>query len=331
MTLDLVALREAYRAERPRYKELARYVAERLVAGLQVQGVKVAVEHRSKDVPNFLRKAIKKYREDPVQHADPLRSITDKAGVRVIIPHLQARKAVRETIEASFAVVEFNDTQDRYEPHELGYLGWHFLVTLPEVLVADELLELTGLLCEVQVQSKAQNAWSDVSHPLLYKPSGRLPPARTARRLNLAVALAEIFDEQVDSARRELTSAEGFRATAMYATLERHFLQMSYDDFDSELTLEILETIQHAYSNQELDSFDELFGEFIAYQRPVIEHIYTRYRHDPAAHPLLFQPEALAIYERLRVRPQKTKAVWRERSSYPTELLEQLGTVFGVG
>lgn len=266
-----------------------------------------------------------------MKHSDPLKSITDKAGVRVIIPHLEARDAVRDAIDACFDVAEFDDTLDRYEPHELGYLGWHFLVRLQETRMTDELVHLRSLLCEIQVQTKAQNAWSDVSHPLLYKPAGRPPPAPIARRLNLAVALVELFDEQVDSARREIMAAEGFKATSMYATLERHFLQISYDDFDGELTLEILEGLQHAYSAEELESFEELMSTFVGLKRTVIEQIYDRYRNDPEAHPLLFQPEALAVYERLSLKPQKTKAVWRDDVPYPQDLLDQLGIVFGVG
>ena len=63
--------------------------------------------------------------------------------------------------------------------------------------------------------------------------------------------------------------------------------------------------------------------------RPAIEALFKNYLDDPDAHPLLFQPELLAILERLTSVPETLRAVWVQTSPFDIGLLDSLRNVLG--
>jgi hypothetical protein len=60
-----------------------------------------------------------------------------------------------------------------------------------------------------------------------------------------------------------------------------------------------------------------------------LQALYRAYREDERANPLLFQPEALLIFERLETDPDRLRGAWPV-DRLRLELLESLGTVWGV-
>ena len=327
--LDLPALRAQFRVQQARYEKLAHRVEVELVAKLRESGVYADVTSRAKEEPNFIRKALKKQAEDTVKHADPLSSIKDRAGVRAIVLHHDGAEEACHLIRASFDVIEFEDTRDRLRPHELGYLGRHFLVTLKPTNLDDEVLDLEGLVCEVQVHTKAENAWSSVSHPMLYKPVAGPTSPRIARQVTRAVALIELFDEEIMRARNELQSEPGYGPAAMLTVLEAEFLRVSPRDFDPELSMQVLRGVEDAYTEDELRTYRRLLDDYLKHNRSMLEALLARYENDFAAHPLLFQPELLAIHERLIARPEQLKTTWLRDSPFDIQLLDSLRDVLG--
>ena len=172
MTLDWAGIRGAYNKEYPTYKDLAERVATVVRRELEVGHVHCHVEGRPKEALSLVLKALRKRSEQPEKYADPLSAIGDKAGVRVIVDDLDAREVVRMTLDTCLEVLSFEDTAERYKPNELGYLGHHYQVRLLDADLSADESYLPGLECEVQVHTRAQNAWSTVSPPAAVQAGG---------------------------------------------------------------------------------------------------------------------------------------------------------------
>ena len=183
MTLDVRAVADGYRAEYETYRSLVEKARSKLASALNEQRVSGSVDGRPKSVASFVRKAIRKQREDPVKYADPLTAISDKAGLRVVVAHLDDAVLAKDIALEIFDALEIENTATRLKPNELGYLGWHIQARFkPGDLTAEE-LQFDGLEFEVQVHTQAQHAWSEVSHPLVYKPFGAPPEPEIASRI----------------------------------------------------------------------------------------------------------------------------------------------------
>jgi len=318
---DIDALRNAYLAERARYEKLASYVCQVLTTKVHAAGVPAQVSGRAKDVPNLLRKAIKK------GYSDPLREITDKAGVRVIVNHLHQVETVTALAQDVFQVDEYDNKVAGYEPDQLGYLGVHLLVRPKGDLLDASNQDLSELTCEIQIHTRAQNAWSEVSHPLLYKPTGAGPASTVQRRILRLLSLIEMFDEEVARARGDILAEPDYHPAAMLQSLEREYLLIAPADYDAELSLSILPVIAKSYTEDELEQFDSLISDFAQSQREALRSLLNAHAGDASADPLLFQPEMLAVFERLSTVPNALRDSW-DRELDPkllTTLSETLG------
>src|SRR5436309_15423010 len=96
--INLEPLRERWITERPIYEALAHHVENVVKRDLQTRGVPCSVAARAKEVPSLLRKLLRR------SSTDPYESITDKAGVRVIIPFAGHAPAVDNAIRARFEI-----------------------------------------------------------------------------------------------------------------------------------------------------------------------------------------------------------------------------------
>ncbi|MGH3733568.1 MAG: hypothetical protein ACRDVC_09395 [Acidimicrobiales bacterium] len=148
------------------------------------------------------------------------------------------------------------------------------------------------------------------------------------RRMNRLIALAEVFDAEVARTRRELENSENYLEAWMLRKAESIYLPIAKGEFDRELSMITLSVLIDAYEPSELPVFERLLSDHCKEKKTQLHEIYSIYFHQRDANPFLFQPEALMIYERLCARPQKLKAAWG-RSQFPTEILENLASIFG--
>lgn len=317
--MDLAGVRERYAAELPALRQLVEKVRLLASSGLQGAAIPCRTEGRVKDLPRLVRKCLRKgYDYDRVG---------DKAGVRVIPRYYGDIPRIEEVVASTFEVLKRDAKSERLEFDQLGYLGVHFDVRIPPALLDEGESHLGDLVCEIQIQTAAQNLWADVSHELLYKPpEGVEPPRELKRAIARLVVLVEIFDEEVERAHRLMTSQPGFREGQMLAELESLFYQLAEPTFDTELSLTILRGLQHLYG-ESLENFPTIIGEFFGRNIEKLQFIYAEYRDDDR-HPLLSQPEALLIFERLDADSFSLRRAWAE--SWPEDLLEDMAAVWGV-
>jgi ppGpp synthetase/RelA/SpoT-type nucleotidyltranferase len=199
----------AYRERRGLYLEFARCIKTLLDESLRGSDVKAqSVDARAKTIDSFTKKASLPHPLDPTRpkYEDPLRDITDMAGVRVVTFLPTGVEKVGAAVEAQFEIVEQEDKFDRLSLEErFGYASVHYLVRLRDNRTS--LLEyrrFAGLIGEIQVRTILQHAWAEIEHDIEYK--GADSVAGSVRRRFLAVAgMLEIADREFQSIQEEVT------------------------------------------------------------------------------------------------------------------------------
>jgi ppGpp synthetase/RelA/SpoT-type nucleotidyltranferase len=317
------AVAEAFASERPAYAELATIVGTTMESRLDALGLETIVSWRAKDVGSFVKKALRK------GYDDPLAQIGDKAGVRVIVHYLADVPGV-EALVAELCHVDRRESKlDALAYDELGYLGVHFDVRpKPELVATATTAGLENRRAEIQVHTKAQSAWAVVSHELLYK-SAVQAPDDLRRDITRLVALVELFDDEVARFRDALESHPDFSEMSILKPLDDAIIHFTGRRPDPGLSILSIPTVVRLYPEAPEDVFTARIEPFLRAESARLTAIFERYRNDERANPLLFQPEALLIFERLEHDRDRLKAAWPV-DKLPLDLLESMAAIWGV-
>lgn len=309
----LLEARDRFVSERHKFVDLCDRLQHQLRLDMRRAGVECEVTGRAKDVGSFVTKSFRK------AYADPWAQTTDKAGVRITTFYERGVDVALERVLTMFPdAPKVEDKRDELDVRELGYLGVH--VTVKAIGLDDEVLP-----CEIQIRTAAQSSWAVVSHHLLYKPDLQLPdPVR--RALYRLLALVEMFDNEVERAMREFISLPAYASATLQAAAERMYYEFEVDEYDRRLTLTVLDALRPTFDDDELATYSAQLQEFVEGHRERIADRLSRYR-GLTAHPILSQPEALVLFERLEVKPHTLEEVWL--AAFPADLLEDVRAVWG--
>jgi putative GTP pyrophosphokinase len=317
--IDLEDARERWLIEQDTYGNLGRHVRDILERETRARGLPVRLEYRAKDVASLLKKILKK-------SYSSYEEVGDKVGVRAVLPYPALIHTVDDLIMHTFNVQKRDDKRETLDFDRLGYLGIHYDVTLPDDLVDGDPQPFRTLRCEIQVHTLAENLWATVSHDLSYK-SPKEVPLDIKRAIYRLVAIVEVFDSELTQAREAILAMPDFREAQILNELERHFYRFSAREFDRELSLVVVSGLINLLSPQEQTGIGHLIDAFVAAHEPKLSQIFIDYASDTRASPLLFQPEALLIFERLEADEFKTRDAWE--AFLPLSLLEKLAVVWG--
>jgi ppGpp synthetase/RelA/SpoT-type nucleotidyltranferase len=293
----------------------------RLREELQRRGIEAEVSGRAKSVESLLRKLVFKY-----QSMDTTR-VPDRSGVRVVV-HLPSQVAdTCDAIRTRFNVVREEDMSARYDSDQFSYRGIHL-----DVIVADAALDPTRVvgptLCEIQVRSVAEHAWSSFSHLVTYKaPGADVVPNELQRRINRLIAMVELFDQEARNTYTEITSRPEHVAQRLIFDAEKlHFATVG--DLVGSMTRcdpSVVDVIIPLYqceqnSSTKLRNFVEENGERL---RGVVG------ANGPAISPLIQQPEAFLLWERLDFDSVEVVRHW-DASGFPHVMLENVAIAWGI-
>ena len=211
----------AYLEVRGFYNELASVVRLIIEEALKRRSVKVdSVQARAKDAGSFAAKAALPSDDDPSKprYADPLREITDLAGVRVIAYFHNTLSNLDELVQNEFVVLEkSNKGATLIEEERFGYQSIHYLVRLSKSRTRlPEYERFSEAIVEIQVRTILQHAWAEIEHDLQYKASSVIP-TEIRRRFMALAGLFEIADREfqaIQDADRLLTAEARSRVEA---------------------------------------------------------------------------------------------------------------------
>ena len=188
-----------YRDSRPQYDKLAKKFEELVTKVLETEGYEVIqISSRTKTVQSFLAKLERK--KD--KYGDPLKEVTDLAGIRVVTYYVEDVQNVVDLFRPHFTVDERRSVvKGGEEPDKFGYQSTHLIVTVSEARKKfPEWSEFAGMWAEIQIRTATQHAWAAVEHKLGYKNPANVPPA-LARQLYCLSALFELADVQFSQVR----------------------------------------------------------------------------------------------------------------------------------
>jgi ppGpp synthetase/RelA/SpoT-type nucleotidyltranferase len=312
-SVELEALREKYKLERPKYQKFAEYVKELLEKKTRQDKLICSIEARAKEIDSFVKKALlKKYNYE---------QINDKAGVRLIVTYEEDLSALEEIVSHLFDVINYENKLDNLNSYELGYTGIHFEVRLSKPIPE----QYHDMICEVQLHTQARNLWSTVSHKLLYKPSEPLP-TNIQRDIYHLSAITGIFDHVVKNVRKDIF-ARSLEAKIL-SLLEKNFYRFNANQsFNRELSIEIIQKLQELLTKEEQENFETILNEFVARNESKLEDTFEYYSEDDRLGLLLSQPESLFILERL----EKDKFLLRDAwcDILPFSMLQDLASAWG--
>jgi len=320
---DFAALTDAYASERADYAALAAQLAAAMQARLPALGIEAIVKWRAKDVRSFVKKALRE------GYADPLAEITDKAGVRVIVCFDADVPAVEALVGELATILRRESKRDALAYDQLGYLGVHLDVQpSPAILEDADRTRLQDLAAEVQIHTMAQSAWAVVSHDLLYKAPHELS-AGILRGITRLVALVELFDAEIARFRAAIEADPDHAPLAALAPLDDEILRFTSRRPDRALSAIVLPPLSRLYDTGPAELYDEVIRPFVEANQFRLTRLFDAYREDERANPLLFQPEALLIFELLQRDPDRLHAGWPV-DRLPLELLTSLAEVWGT-
>jgi ppGpp synthetase/RelA/SpoT-type nucleotidyltranferase len=196
-----------FRPVRLDYELLAEVSKRLLNETLSVSGIRVhSIEARAKSFESFAKKAAKPSELDPTKpkYVDPLREITDLAGVRIITFLPRVVEQVCAHVEREFTVLERADkSAELLDEGKLGYQSIHFLVQMhPNRTQLPEYQRHKGLTFEIQVRTLLQHAWAEMEHDIQYKSAAVIPGIIRKKFIALA-GLLEIADREFQSLQDE--------------------------------------------------------------------------------------------------------------------------------
>ncbi|MGN7136035.1 hypothetical protein [Streptomyces pseudogriseolus] len=326
MPLSVHEAFQRYQLERPRIIEALDTTKSHLEEHLARRRVTCQVTARAKEVSSFQTKVYRK------NYTDPWRQITDKAGVRVVVPHRGLLDPALNEIRRCLDVVEVQD--DRHTPgHEdrLRYPRLH----LQAVMVGNKAdPEGTPYECEIQLRTEAVDLWSRMSHKLLYKP-GVAPPADVSRSLYRLIALVELFDLEVERGVKAMAQhPELVRSSQLLNVAEQVYRSFTDHPYSADLSHSVIDVLSRTIDDA--DAYTEQLTQFADRFRERIQRAYTDYGPNSAhflkhgRYLLASQPESLIIFERLANNARfRLRSAW-DTSELPDNMLTDMAQVWGV-
>lgn len=181
-----------FKSARPRYVQLGDVLQEMLGKAAHGRHLHVIVQARAKALSSFSEKILRKGK-GYAEGFDPLSTLTDLCGARVICQTLPDVEEMAAYVESTFEI-DWENSGDKASElviDRFGYLSRHYIVSLPKEPLPGfkRPRNLTGLKAEIQVRTLLQHAWADIFHSIGYKGSFDLPDSWKRDFYRLAAVL----------------------------------------------------------------------------------------------------------------------------------------------
>lgn len=308
-----------YVSERHHFRDAANAIKEQLELVAGDIGITVVVHAREKDPASYRAKVADR------GYSDAWAEMTDKAGARVIVSgpsEVDSFVSAVQKSERLRVVGQPEDKRDVINPESLSYSGVHLQVIAPAVAESQEPIE-----CEVQVRTAAQDAWSVVSHKLLYKPVLELPKEDQHAVYRL-VALMELFDQEVERVSAKLPTLPGYEFRHVLQAAESEFLALAHAQSYRSLSVEVLGALGEAVP-RDVNYPTQLRSWVTANRGLLSDAIQTYGPHSDLQssyrYTLFSQAELLIILERLTACPEAFTSAWQE-AGLPIDWLRAVAT-----
>ncbi len=201
---DRLELHEAYTLKLKVYEAALEDFVRSLDRNLKDQGVRFSLKFRVKSFSSYYKKMLRKIGQ--TDSADKNPNIRDILGIRIVCPFLENLQSVEEILHEHYTLFEVERKGAEHSFREFGYQSIHLLLELPED-VQERYADLDIGVCEVQIRTILQDAWSEVEHELVYK-AHFTPYDESLRRklaaLNANLSLSDVIFQEIRDYQRNL-------------------------------------------------------------------------------------------------------------------------------
>lgn len=167
-------IKAEYEKKLPTYQKAIEILYEDLAKILEGEQIH-SIKYRIKTFESFFDKITLK------QYSNPFKQCTDIAGCRVICLFKDQLPKIAKIISKKHEVIE--TTISANTPDTFSYQKYHLLV------------KIQNTVCEIQLRTIVQEAWSEIEHYINYSQMIGAEPV-LVRKINALSALFEIADDQ---------------------------------------------------------------------------------------------------------------------------------------
>lgn len=149
-----------------------------------------SITGRVKEKESYCKKALKE------KYGNPIKEITDMAGIRIISYVNSDVDKICKIIEEEFDIDKENSINkgDLLGIDKVGYKSIHYVVKMKEERTRlREYSKFKNIRFEIQIRTLLQHAWSEIEHDRNYKFSGVLPE-EIKREFSLLAGTLELVD-----------------------------------------------------------------------------------------------------------------------------------------
>lgn len=246
------------------------------------------------------RSLIRKLRESP---NDPRswESITDKVGVRVICTTKADCDAATDLLcDGPWTVRKKERKKPKAHDH-LFYPGIHLDLEAPDVVDHTE----APILCEVQIRTRAQDAWAVASHKLTYK-GAIIPPKKMQRLVVRLTIFVEVFDDEIHRLFKKRAKLPLYTEALTLEHLESRYEEVSGEPAEGAKDLSIIAILMDAYDQEEKSRVNEMVDAYCASDDDLVElvrgHSFNAEGYYDRSDWLFTQPEVLVVLERVHAK-----------------------------
>jgi putative GTP pyrophosphokinase len=242
--LDKKVLEDRYASKTERYTAVLVELLRKVQSVLSQEHVRATVKGRLKTFESYYRKILKKLRQKGFSGRLP--SISDIIGIRVVCPFIEDLGAAEKVLRGLFDVVRVERKGVERSVREFGYECTHLVARVPGTVLASAGVE-ERLLCEIQLQTILQEAWSEVEHELVYKAAFSLYDETVKRKLaalNAMLTLSDTIFQEIRDYQGQLDEMMKKRRESFSDSVKTAIGETAFDVLSHKLMGELMSSME---------------------------------------------------------------------------------------
>ncbi len=197
-------LEKNYSEKTPAYELILNKLQETLKREFEQMEIHPTIKSRVKAFDSYYEKILRLLSK--LENHKEAFHIYDVIGLRIVCPFLDDLQIAEKHINQKYDVVQIECKGSEHSFREFGYKSTHFLINVPKRMLGQCKIE-EPLLCEIQLRTILQDAWSEVEHELIYKTDFSPfdePMKRKLAALNANLTLSDTLFQEIRDYQRKL-------------------------------------------------------------------------------------------------------------------------------